>query len=74
MPRNDNDRLLFTDLETTGTDEENDVILEVACVITDKDLNELAVYEALIWRPEARHVDGRSARLFLVRRTQGRLL
>ncbi len=38
------DRLVFVDLETTGFDPDNDGILELACVITDLDLNELAVH------------------------------
>ena len=48
---NPNERLLFLDTETTGTNPENIELLEVACVVTDKDLNEIAAYESVIWRP-----------------------
>lgn len=34
----------FLDIETTGLDPDKDVILEVAVVITDSDLNELVAY------------------------------
>lgn len=36
-----NPHYVWCDLETTGTDEENDPIIELAMVITDTDLNEL---------------------------------
>ena len=35
------DNLIWIDLETTGLDPETRVILEIACLVTDKDLNEL---------------------------------
>ncbi len=35
------DNLVWIDLETTGLDPESRVILEIACLVTDKDLNEL---------------------------------
>lgn len=37
------DNLIWIDLEMTGLDSSNDRIIEVATIITDKDLNELAV-------------------------------
>ena len=37
------DNLIWIDLEMTGLDPSNDRIIEVATIITDKDLNELAV-------------------------------
>ena len=36
-----NDRIVWIDCEMTGLDFENDVLVEVACVITDADLNEV---------------------------------
>lgn len=41
------DRLVWIDLEMTGLDVENDVILEIATVITDGDLNLVAQGPAL---------------------------
>ncbi|MGI9228103.1 MAG: exonuclease domain-containing protein, partial [Gammaproteobacteria bacterium] len=37
------DNLIWIDLEMTGLDPSNDRIIEVATIITDKNLNELAV-------------------------------
>lgn len=41
-------RLLWVDLEMTGLDPIEDRILEVAAIITDWDLKELATYEAVV--------------------------
>ncbi len=38
-----NKNLVWLDLETTGLDLEKDVILEIASIVTDSDLNEMAV-------------------------------
>ncbi|MEW5825960.1 MAG: oligoribonuclease [Candidatus Bipolaricaulota bacterium] len=35
------DHLVWIDLETTGLDPETRVVLEIACLVTDKELNEL---------------------------------
>lgn len=35
------DHLVWIDLETTGLDPESRVILEIACLVTDRDLNEI---------------------------------
>jgi oligoribonuclease len=35
---NSDDRLVWIDLEMTGLDVENDVIVEIACIVTDSDL------------------------------------
>src|SRR5690606_13017918 len=43
--------LLWVDLEMTGLDPQKDVILEVAAIATDWQLNELAVYEGVIKQP-----------------------
>lgn len=40
-------RLLWVDLEMTGLDPEKDRILEVAAIVTDWNLKELATYEAV---------------------------
>ena len=39
--------ILWMDLEMTGLDPVNDRILEVAAIVTDWDLNEIATYEAV---------------------------
>lgn len=41
-------KLLWVDLEMTGLDVENDVIIEVAAEVTDFDFKTLASYEAVI--------------------------
>ena len=41
-------RYVWTDIETTGLDANNDVILEIASIITDGDLNEIARYHTVI--------------------------
>jgi oligoribonuclease len=44
-------KLLWVDLEMTGLDPVNDVILEVAAEVTDFDFKTLASYEAIIKQP-----------------------
>ena len=44
-------KLLWIDLEMTGLDPKKDVILEVACEVTDFDFKTLASYEAVISHP-----------------------
>ncbi|MBD3652871.1 oligoribonuclease [Kangiella sp.] len=41
MTKND-DNLIWVDLEMTGLDPETDVVIEIATIVTDKDLNILA--------------------------------
>jgi oligoribonuclease len=41
-------KLLWVDLEMTGLDAENDVILEVAAIATDWDFKEIATYEGIV--------------------------
>ncbi|HET7673150.1 MAG TPA: oligoribonuclease [Candidatus Saccharimonadales bacterium] len=41
-------KLLWIDLEMTGLEVEKDVIIEVACEVTDFDFKTLATYEAVI--------------------------
>ena len=41
--RIDDNNLIWIDLEMTGLDTDNDEIIEIATIVTDKDLNELAV-------------------------------
>jgi oligoribonuclease len=45
-------KLLWVDLEMTGLDPNNDVILEVAAEITDFDFKTLASYEACVKHPK----------------------
>jgi len=47
-------KLLWVDLEMTGLDSQQDVILEVAAEVTDFDFKTLASYEAIIKHDEAR--------------------
>lgn len=44
-------KLLWVDLEMTGLDAQNDVIIEVAAEVTDWTFQTLASYEALIYQP-----------------------
>jgi len=44
-------KLLWVDLETTGLDPDNDVILEVAAEVTDLDFKTLASYETCVSQP-----------------------
>lgn len=41
-------KLLWVDLEMTGLDAENDLILEVAAIATDWDFKEIATYEGIV--------------------------
>lgn len=45
-------KLLWIDLEMTGLDSENDVIIEVAAEVTDFNFKTLASYEAVIYHPD----------------------
>src|SRR6185436_3749179 len=46
--------IAWLDLEMTGLDPERDVILEVALIVTDRDLKALEEYTTAVWQPEAR--------------------
>jgi len=43
-----NAKILWVDLEMTGLDAENDLILEVAAIATDWDFNEIATFEGIV--------------------------
>jgi oligoribonuclease len=45
-------RWVWMDLEMTGLDVEHDAILQIATVITDTDLKELASLEQVVWQPD----------------------
>lgn len=45
-------KLLWVDLEMTGLEVDKDVIIEVACEITDFEFKTLASYEAIIAHPD----------------------
>ncbi|MDA0713610.1 MAG: oligoribonuclease [bacterium] len=51
------ERWVWIDLEMTGLDENNCVILQAAMVITDGALNEIASTDIVIWQPEAALLD-----------------
>jgi len=46
------DALVWIDVETTGLDLEHDLILEIAAIITDLDLNEISFFHRVIQHPE----------------------
>ena len=46
-------RFVWLDLEMTGLDDKSCVIIEMAMIITDGELNELALVEQCIWQPES---------------------
>ncbi len=46
------EKWLWIDLEMTGLDVNNEVIIEVAAIITDYDFNELADYQAVVKQPQ----------------------
>jgi oligoribonuclease len=52
MPDPRNDRLVWIDCEMTGLDPEHDVIVEVAAIVTDGNLNELDEGISLVIRPD----------------------
>lgn len=58
------EKLLWIDLEMTGLEPDKDVILEVACEVTDFDFKTLASYEALIKQPKRKlkHMNDWSAK------------
>ena len=41
MPENTADRIVWIDCEMTGLDYRNDLLVEIACVVTDGELNEI---------------------------------
>lgn len=45
--------IVWVDIETTGTDSEKDEILEIACIITDRNLKELDRFTAVINHPDS---------------------
>ena len=54
MANKHEEKWVWVDLEMTGLDPETCVIIEVAVIITDNQLNEEAQYEGVIWQPDAR--------------------
>lgn len=46
-------RFVWLDLEMTGLDDKTCHIIEMAMIVTDGELNELAQLEQCIWQPEA---------------------
>lgn len=46
------EKLLWIDLEMTGLDVEKEVIIEVACIVTDMDFNHLDKYHAVVKQPQ----------------------
>ncbi len=54
----DKNNLIWIDLEMTGLDTVNDVIIEIATVVTDKDLNKLAEGPVIAIRQPQSLLDG----------------
>lgn len=50
-------KLLWMDLEMTGLDVEKERIIEVAAIVTDLDMNEMAQYHAVV-KQDQKFVDG----------------
>ncbi|XP_022651886.1 oligoribonuclease, mitochondrial-like [Varroa jacobsoni] len=48
MPSDIDQRICWIDMEMTGLDPDRDTIMEISCVVTDKDLNEVARIEQII--------------------------
>ncbi len=46
-------RLVWMDLEMTGLDDKTCHIIEMAMIVTDGELNEIAMLEQCIWQPES---------------------
>lgn len=46
-------KLLWLDMEMTGLELEKEVIIEVACIITDMDFKELESFETVVKQPQA---------------------
>lgn len=44
-------KLLWLDMEMTGLDVEKEAIIEVACIVTDLNLEPLAEYENVVYQP-----------------------
>ncbi|HVU01417.1 MAG TPA: oligoribonuclease [Polyangiaceae bacterium] len=51
--KQDDGNLVWLDLEMTGLDPREDVILQAALIVTDRDLRPLEEYACDIWQPEA---------------------
>lgn len=49
MPPTVTDRMVWVDLETTGLDSQNDLVLEVGIVITDLNLEIIDDYQTPVW-------------------------
>jgi oligoribonuclease len=47
------DRWIWMDLEMTGLDDKTCCILQIATIITDSQLNELATLDVVVWQPES---------------------
>ena len=46
-------KILWVDLEMTGLDVDKEVIIEVAAIVTDLELNELGDYHAIVKQPQS---------------------
>lgn len=46
--------IAWIDTETSGLDERDDVLLEIACIVTDSELNELGTFHEVVYHDESR--------------------
>jgi oligoribonuclease len=51
------ERILWIDLEMTGLSHRDDLILEIAAIVTDWDFNEVATYQGVVKHPEKKLMD-----------------
>ena len=68
-----NDRLVWIDCEMTGLDIERDALIEVACLVTDAELNQLDEGVDVIIKPPAESVDQMSDVVRTMHTTSGLL-
>lgn len=51
------DKLLWIDMEMTGLDVNKEVVIEVACIVTDLNFKEYETFEAVLKQPQS-YIDG----------------
>lgn len=52
MPNKNQEKWVWVDLEMTGLNPEESVIIEIAVIVTDAQFQEEGQYEAVIWQPK----------------------
>ncbi|MFZ9888549.1 MAG: oligoribonuclease [Myxococcota bacterium] len=54
MAERGSERWVWVDLEMTGLDDKTCCILQIAAIITDENLQEIASMDVVVWQPESR--------------------